>query len=178
MNRYSQGMAIVFALLLSDVPLATAQTPASPDSLMTIISVRPVADIEREIVRQGPWAIRRDLAREGFDRERKLAETRIGLKEKEIESLELKQDIAEQQKKTGEAERSEAEIKRAEALLNVLKVQLSVREAEVEAAEAQSRPRFSHEDGLGQEQESSGEASRGSQGARREPGPYVVSHCS
>jgi len=153
MNRFSQGMAIVYALIaFGACQLATAQTPASPDSLMTIISVRPVAEIEREIADARAMGDKADLAKRGFDRERKLAETRIGLKEKEIESLELKQEIAEQQKKTGEASALEAEIKRAEALLNVLKVQLSVREAEVEVAEAQSALASAIEDGLGQEQ--------------------------
>ncbi len=153
MTRYSRSMALVCAVLvLGFVHCVTAQTPASPDTLMTIIPVRPIADIEREIADAMSMGDRADLAKKGFDRERKLAETRIGLKEKEIESLELKQEMAEQQKKTAEATALESDIQRAEVMLKVLKSQLDVREAEVAVAEAQSALGAAIEEGLGQEQ--------------------------
>jgi hypothetical protein len=154
MIRDSHGMALAYALLVLGLVYcvnAQAQTPASTDTLMTIIAVRPAADIEREIMDARSMGDRADLAKKGFDRERKLAETRIGLKEKEIESLELKQEMAEQQKKTAEAGAFEADIKTAESMLKILKSQLSVREAEVAVAEAQSALASDIEDGLVQE---------------------------
>lgn len=153
MIRYGYGMALMCALLvLSTSQFAGAQTAASPDTLMTIISVRPVADIDREAAEAKSMGERADQAKRGFDRERKIAETRIGLKEKEIESFELKQDLAEQQKKTAEAAALESEINRAEAMLKVLKVQLRVREAEVSVAEAQAALSSAIVEGLDQEQ--------------------------
>ena len=155
MIRYSHSMALACVALvlgLAHCLNAQAQTPASPDTLMTIIPVRPAADIERDIVDARSIGDRADLAKKNFDRERKLAETRIGLKEKEIESLELKLDMAEQQKKTAEATALESDVKHAESMLKVLKSQLSVREAEVAVAEAQSALASAMEDGLGQEQ--------------------------
>jgi hypothetical protein len=153
MIRYCHNMLLACAVLvLVSLQCVTAQTPASPDTLMTIIPVRPVADIEREIVDARSVGDRADLAKKNFERERKLAETRIGLKQKEIESLELKQEMAEQQKKTAEATALESDINRAESMLKVLKGQLDVREAEVGVAEAQSALASAIEDGLGQEQ--------------------------
>lgn len=143
---------IVASFAFGTFSFAAAQTPDSPDTLMTIIAVRPVADIDRESVEAKSMGDRAALARKGFDRERKIAETRIGLKEKEIESLELKQDMAEQQKKTSEAAAFESEIKRAEAMLKVLKAQLGVREAEVSAAEAQAALSSAMMDALEKEQ--------------------------
>ena len=153
MIRYSHGTALLCTLLvLGPSRFVGAQTPSSPDTLITIIAVRSVAEIDRESLEAKSMGDRAELARKGFDKERKIAETRIGLKEKEIESLELKQDLAEQQKKTSEAAAFESEIKRAEAMLKVLKVQLSVREAEVSAAEAQAALSSAMMDALEKEQ--------------------------
>jgi hypothetical protein len=153
MIRYSYHAAILCALLVpGTLQFVGAQTPSSPDTLMTIIAVRPVADIDRESVEAKSLGDRAGVARKAFDRERKIAETRIGLKEKEIESLELKKDMAEDQKKTSEASALESEITRAEAMLKVLKVQLSVREAEVSVAEAQATLSSAMMDALEKEQ--------------------------
>jgi hypothetical protein len=153
MIRYSHPAAFLCALLvLGTFQFVGAQTPSSPDTLMSIIGVRLVTDIDRESVEAKSKGDRAEAAKKSFERERKIAETRIGLKEKEIESLELKKDMAEDQKKTSEASALESEITRAEAMLKVLKVQLSVREAEVSVAEAQAALSSAMVDALEKEQ--------------------------
>ena len=106
------------------------------DTFMVIVPVRSIEDIKKDVGVIDAYRVRAKARIGDLNEQSRKVETEIGMKEKEIELLESREDAADNEKKTAEVASLKAQIKGVEMIKDLLELRKDLYSAETSAAEA------------------------------------------
>ncbi|MGE5315649.1 MAG: hypothetical protein ACM3Q4_13230 [Acidobacteriota bacterium] len=138
------SVRVLLLLLILIVPAAAARAQeANPsqivlkDSLITVVPYRPLTEIALGIDNAKAELAIAETRRLMAQTLLSYIDNRIELKQKEIDLIDKRIDVADEAKRESEVAALKGEMQIAEKLFDILKSQKKVREAEVDAAQAQ-----------------------------------------
>lgn len=134
---------VPFLVLVATLGVAAATSQgqqggvvASVDTFMVIVPVRSIEDIKKDVEVLDAYRVRAKGRMGDLKEQSRKVETEIGMKEKEIELLESREDAADNEKKTAEVAALKAQIKGVEMIKDLLELRKDLYSAETSAAEA------------------------------------------